>query len=509
YAYDAIGNLIQDTKEGITKISWTVYGKIESIEKSDGTTINYSYDAAGNRISKTVTKAGATNTTSYVRDAQGNVVSIYEQNSQVNSGHFTQSELHLYGSSRLGIYNVNKDLTITPPAATNLGSGNSGGFGIFERNKKFFELSNHLGNVLATVSDEKVGMDADNNGLIDYYTANIVSAQDYYPFGMSMPGRKFTSERYRYGFNGKENDKDISPGAQDYGMRINDNRLGRFLSVDPIAAKYPELTPYQFASNRPIDGVDMDGLEYVKRTHIVAGNGEVIHTEDYVYYKMKDNQLSAMGGTPAGRYNAGGHGPKGEGIQHLYINASGDIIKERWDLPRDNIIQSASTHGLYSGGGSITDANGAYDFSWQPIDIADAIAKAHDMDYAREAGDNQYQGYVEDVRTLAADRRMLYRIQAVQNGASARDLGLEAPYREDISGETIAAFVGQIKFIGILAEYKAWKVTQPNKGRGISILNEADANKFINSADGWKNRKIRALVTVPILQKAEKQRISN
>ncbi len=48
---------------------------------------------------------------------------------------------------------------------------------------------------------------------------------------------------------------------QDYGMRIYDPRLGRFLSVDPITKKYPELTPYQFASNTPIAAIDMDGLE--------------------------------------------------------------------------------------------------------------------------------------------------------------------------------------------------------------------------------------------------------
>jgi len=45
-------------------------------------------------------------------------------------------------------------------------------------------------------------------------------------------------------------------------MRIYDTRLGKFLSVDPFTKKYPELTPYQFASNRPIDGLDLDGLEY-------------------------------------------------------------------------------------------------------------------------------------------------------------------------------------------------------------------------------------------------------
>ena len=52
-------------------------------------------------------------------------------------------------------------------------------------------------------------------------------------------------------------------------MRIYDPRLGRFLSVDPITKEYPELTPYQFASNRPIDGTDLDGLEYNNATTFV------------------------------------------------------------------------------------------------------------------------------------------------------------------------------------------------------------------------------------------------
>ena len=83
------------------------------------------------------------------------------------------------------------------------------------------------------------------------------------------------------------------------------------------------------------------------------------------------------------------------------------------------------------------------------------------------------------------------------------------PFRGDIAGETTAAFAGQKRFIGILAEYKAWKVTQQNNGEGISILNEVDANNFINAADGWMNKKIRTLVTVPVLQEAEGQRTAN
>ena len=82
-----------------------------------------------------------------------------------------------------------------------------------------------------------------------------------------MPGRKFSAgSGYRYGFNGKEDDNEVKGegNQQDYGFRIYDPRLGKFLSVDPLTKKYPELTPYQFASNRSIDGIDLDGLEFKK-----------------------------------------------------------------------------------------------------------------------------------------------------------------------------------------------------------------------------------------------------
>ncbi len=81
---------------------------------------------------------------------------------------------------------------------------------------------------------------------------------------MMMPGRKYAaSELYRYGFNGKEMDNEAKGiGAQyDYGFRIYDSRIGKFLSVDPLTKEYSSLTPYQFASNNPIEGVDLDGAE--------------------------------------------------------------------------------------------------------------------------------------------------------------------------------------------------------------------------------------------------------
>ncbi|MCB0716633.1 MAG: hypothetical protein KDC06_11555, partial [Chitinophagaceae bacterium] len=78
---------------------------------------------------------------------------------------------------------------------------------------------------------------------------------------MDMPGRQYSAgNAYRYGFNGKEKDTE-EPVQYDYGFRIYDPRLVRFKSVDPLTSNYPELTPYQYASNNPIKFIDIDGLE--------------------------------------------------------------------------------------------------------------------------------------------------------------------------------------------------------------------------------------------------------
>jgi RHS repeat-associated protein len=85
---------------------------------------------------------------------------------------------------------------------------------------------------------------------------------------MEMPGRTFVlaaGHGSRYGFNGKEKDP-TEFGAlthYDYGFRIYNPAIAKFLSVDPLKKEYPELTPYQFASNTPIQAIDLDGLEAV------------------------------------------------------------------------------------------------------------------------------------------------------------------------------------------------------------------------------------------------------
>jgi hypothetical protein len=47
----------------------------------------------------------------------------------------------------------------------------------------------------------------------------------YYPFGMGMPGRKYSADgAHRYGSNGKKNNNDVKGegNQQDYGMRVYD-----------------------------------------------------------------------------------------------------------------------------------------------------------------------------------------------------------------------------------------------------------------------------------------------
>lgn len=81
---------------------------------------------------------------------------------------------------------------------------------------------------------------------------------------MQLIGRGYQAEiGYRFGFNGKENDNDVKGegNQQDYGMRIYDPRLVRFLSVDPLTKEYPWNSTYAFAENEPIANIDLDGAE--------------------------------------------------------------------------------------------------------------------------------------------------------------------------------------------------------------------------------------------------------
>ena len=83
---------------------------------------------------------------------------------------------------------------------------------------------------------------------------------------MLIPGRGYNSEKYRYAFQGQEKDDEIkgSTGTSyAYKFRMHDPRTGRFWSIDPLTKKYPWNSPFAFSENRVIDGVELEGLEFL------------------------------------------------------------------------------------------------------------------------------------------------------------------------------------------------------------------------------------------------------
>ena len=132
---------------------------------------------------------------------------------------------------------------------------------------KTYELKDHLGNVRAVITDRKLLEDQNSNSVVDsgdYYSPDIVTFSDYYPFGMLMPER-FGGGDYRYSFQGQEADNEIKGkgNSVNYKYRMHDARLGRFFAVDPLASKYPHNSVYAFSENRVIDGIELEGLEVV------------------------------------------------------------------------------------------------------------------------------------------------------------------------------------------------------------------------------------------------------
>jgi RHS repeat-associated protein len=188
------------------------------------------------------------------------------------------SDHTLYGSARLGQRQQNKivNQNYVPPGTHNLV-----GVTYVQRGWKAYELSNHLGNVLSVISDRKEAGHC-NDTLVAFYYPDIIQNNDYYPFGSPMEGRGQQSKTYRFGFNGKEKDQEGMGGGSstyDYGFRIYNPALGKFLSVDPLTKDYPWYTPYQFAGNKPIWAIDLDGLEEFLRTDYYDINGNLYRTE--------------------------------------------------------------------------------------------------------------------------------------------------------------------------------------------------------------------------------------
>ncbi|CAF3303848.1 unnamed protein product [Rotaria socialis] len=107
---------------------------------------------------------------------------------------------------------------------------------------------------MTTISDRKLLTGAS-------YSPVVQTATDYYAFGAPIAERTYNAGQYRYGFNGKEKLDELSGAGNrlDFGARVYDSRVGRFLSVDKMFNKAPDWTPYRFSADNPILYIDREG----------------------------------------------------------------------------------------------------------------------------------------------------------------------------------------------------------------------------------------------------------
>jgi len=127
------------------------------------------------------------------------------------------------------------------------------------------------------------------NNIIDEYWPDVVAANDYYPFGVKMKERSFSSENTRYQFNGKQFDEETE--TNDFGARMLDGDLGIWGAVDPLQSKYPDLCPYNFAGNSPIIFFDIDGKKFVNPYTALSAEAQlnVAKAQDLYNQFVKNN----------------------------------------------------------------------------------------------------------------------------------------------------------------------------------------------------------------------------
>jgi len=169
-------------------------------------------------------------------------------------------------------------------------------------------------------------------------------------FGMVMPERSFSNEKYRYGFNGKENDNEVKGvgNSVDFGARIYDSRLGRFLSVDPLIATFPFQSSYCFAGNAPVKFIDKDGT-----FQLDPG----IQKSYPIIYKYLSNQIAKdvlNSTTIKSAFQTVNQKVNDAYLSYMFTNNSGPVL---YDTNAPNGEQNAAGHTNYHKDGSSIEIN--------------------------------------------------------------------------------------------------------------------------------------------------------
>jgi RHS repeat-associated protein len=202
YTYDQNGNMTKDLNKNISSISYNLLNLPSNISYSSGKSAAYIYDATGKKL-RTSYKASAS-ATAVPTDYCGNM--IYEngvlKQILVDGGYMTVTGTPFY----------------------------------------FYYLQDHLGSNRVVVSP----------------AGTATQVNHYYPFG-GLFGESTGNTVQRFRYNGKEFDRTHGIDWYDYGARHMSPDVGRFTSVDPMAEKYYNISPYAYCANNPINNIDIKG----------------------------------------------------------------------------------------------------------------------------------------------------------------------------------------------------------------------------------------------------------
>ena len=209
YAYDVNGNMISDKNKNITNIQYNQLNLPKKITFGTSGTIEYIYNATGQKLEKIVTDNSVVTSTNYLGGFQykNNVLEF-----------FPTAEGYVKNDSGILSY--------------------------------VFQYKDHLGNVRISYAKNPVTQ-----------VLEIIDENNYYPFGLKHEpynGYLLTNNKYKY--NGKELQDELQLNVYDYGARNYDPAIGRWMNIDPLAEKGRRWSPYNYAMDNPVYFIDPDGM---------------------------------------------------------------------------------------------------------------------------------------------------------------------------------------------------------------------------------------------------------
>ena len=114
---------------------------------------------------------------------------------------------------------------------------------------------------------------------------DVIERYDYHPYGKSIPTSMENSstrhrfsgkEEQRFGFDIFNNEYKTDHGLLDFGARYYDPFSCRWTTPDPLAEKYPAISPYAYCANNPVNLVDPKG----KNIYYFDEEGNLVHIEE-------------------------------------------------------------------------------------------------------------------------------------------------------------------------------------------------------------------------------------